>query len=143
MYDVIFKEFLKPIIKEICRQLLVKNEKNHLLKQYMKNYSNEEWICLKNTVDKVHNILNMLQAKTPEGNLVYTNPPNDIANITIIFDNNSFKLDCVSYTGNGDQKQINEFFNIGRFIKNCTLEKYTVEFDFLKNELRVPVGFDY
>lgn len=51
-------------------------------------------------------------------------------------------LDWISYAENGDQLDQYEVFRVGNFIKNGMVEKDTIEFDFIKNELRVPLEFD-
>ena len=71
------------------------------------------------------------------------NPQNQSAAISIVFYVSYFKMNWTSYAENGDQIQKEDLFNIGHVIKNCKLEKDTVEYDFLKNELRVPLNFIY
>lgn len=134
----VFKEYLEKIF----RKYFIKRRRCDFLCQYLKGYSDADWICLKDTVEKAHDILALLHIRTPEGNLLYTDPHNYAASITITYGKTSFKLDCVSYTENGDQIQTHKLFNTENFIKNCKLEKDTVEYDFLKNELRVPLEFE-
>ena len=134
---------LKVAFEETLWKYFIKWNGNELLLQYLKDYSAQEWRCLQNTIEKAYSILNLLNARTPEGMLVSANPQNQAAAISIVFYVSYFKMNWTSYAENGDQIQKEDLFNIGHVIKNCKLEKDTVEYDFLKNELRVPLNFIY
>lgn len=51
-------------------------------------------------------------------------------------------MSWISYAGNGDQIQKNDRFNVEYYVKNCKLDKDTVEYDIIKNELRVPLEYE-
>lgn len=107
------------------------------------DYSAQEWRGLQNTIEKAYSILDLLNTRTPEGMLVSASPQNQAAVVSIVFHMSYFKLNWTSYAGNGDQIQKEDLFNTGHIFRNCKLEKDTVEYDFLKNELRVPLDFIY
>lgn len=130
---------LKVFLKEIFRKHFIRKNGCEFLQRYLKDYSDQEWGRLKHTVEMTHSILGLLNARTPEGTLVSADPQNQAAAISIDFCINYFKMKWKSYAGNGDQIQKEDLFKAGHVIKNCKLEKDTVEYDFLKNEFRVPL----
>lgn len=124
---------------EIFLKHYIKRYECEFLLQYLKDCSSREWGLLKH---KIYAILSLLDAKTPEGTLFSEDLPKQAAAVGIVFEKTSFKVNWISYAGNGDQIQRDELFNIEHVIKNCKLEKDVVEYDVMKNELRVPVEFD-
>lgn len=115
---------------------------NKFYSQYFNIYRQQEWKRFSDTVEKTYSILSLLNAKTSEGTLLSENPQNQAAAISIVFCRTYFQMNWISYAGNGDQRQKDDRFNIERVIKNCKFEKDTVEYDIIKNELRVPLEYE-
>lgn len=133
----------KSFFEEIFRKHLIRKNGCEFMQQYLKDYSVQEWRRLQYMVERAYSILSLLDARTPEGTLMYANLQNQAAVVSIVFRVSYFKLEWTSYAKNGDQIQKEDLFNTGHVIKNCKLEKDTVEYDFLKNEFRVPLNFIY
>ncbi len=131
---------LKVALENILEEHFIKRNGCEFLLQYLDNCSDRNWTLLK---DKTYGILSLLEARTPEGTLFLADPQKQAAAVRIVFYETSFKINWVSYAESGDQIQKNYLFNIEHVIKNCKLEKDAVEYDVMKNELRVPLEFDF
>lgn len=129
--------------REFFQKISLKHfiEKNgcEFLLQYLEFYSDEEWRRFKRMT---YSILSLLDARIPEGTLFSANSQNQATVINILFYATYFKVSWISYAWNGDQILREDLFNIEHVIKNCKLERDVVEYDFMNNELRVPLGFD-
>lgn len=139
---LLFFTYLLIIFMQIMEERIIKKEGCDYILQCMKEYSGDNWAILIAPVEKADSILNLLNARTLTGTLLYKAPEARWTNITISYSREYFMLDWISYAENGDQLDQYEVFRVGNFIKNGMVEKDTIEFDFIKNELRVPLEFD-
>lgn len=131
------------IFMKIMEERIIKREGCDYIRQYMKEYSGDNRAILIASVAKADSILNLLNARTLTGTLLYKDPEAHWTNITISYSREYFMLDWISYAENGDQLDQYEVFRVGNFIKNYMVEKDIIEFDFMKNELRVPLEFEF
>lgn len=81
---VFFGSIVSSFLKIILRKYFVKKENCDFIWRYLKGYSNENWNCLKRTVGKTYSILSLLDARTPEGTPLYTDPSNSAGNTVAI-----------------------------------------------------------
>ena len=130
------------IILLVFIKCCISKSTNKFYSQYFNIYRKEEWKRFSDTVEKTYSILSLLNAKTSEGTLLSENPQNQALAISIVFCRTYFQMNWISYAGNGDQIQKDDRFNIECVIKNCKFEKDTVEYDIIKNELRVPLEYE-
>lgn len=135
--------YLLIIFMQIIEERIIKKEGCDYIWQYMKEYSGDNWAILIASVEKADSILNLLNARTLTGTLLYKDPEARWTNITISYNREYFMLDWISYAENGDQLDQYEVFRVRNFIKNCMVGKDIIEFDFMKNELRVPLEFKF
>lgn len=140
---LLFFTYLLIIFMQIMEERIIKKEGCDYIWQCMKEYSGDNWAVLIASVEKADSILNLLNARTLIGTLLYKDPEARWTNITISYSREYFMLDWISYAENGDQLDQHEVFRVVNFIKNCMVGKDIIEFDFMKNELRVPLEFEF
>lgn len=140
---LLFFTYLLIIFGNIIEERIIKREGCDYIRQFVKEYSGDNRAILIDFVEKADSILNLLNARALKGTLLYKDSEACWTNITISFNREYFMLDWISYAENGDQLNQYEVFRVGNFIKNCMVGKDIIEFDFIKNELRVPVEFEF
>lgn len=133
----ILREFHEEILWYFIK--LIKKEKNEcdFLLQYLEDYREVSLL-----MSRTYSILSLFDARTSEGTLILEDPKNQAAVIRIVFYKTYLRMKWISYAGNGDQIPKDYQFHIEHVIKNCKLEEDTVEYDFMKEELRIPMKFD-
>lgn len=121
-------------IKTALKKRVVIRKSCDYIRKYMDVYSDPDWDDLMANVRGAQALIHIPFAKF---SITNNDPLQDLddMSISITFSKSFFALDL--------EKHMCEIFWVKDIISDCKLENDTVEFDFLKNELRVPMKFAY
>lgn len=121
-------------IKTALKKRVVIRKSCDYIRKYMDVYSDPDWDDLMANVRGAQALIHIPFAKF---SITNNDPLQDLddMSISITFSKSFFALDL--------EKHMCEIFWVKDIISDCKLENDTVEFDFLKNELRVAMKFAY
>lgn len=129
-----FYFLLLGTIKTALKKRIVIRKSCDYIWKYMEVYSDPDWDDLMANVRGAQALIHIPFAKF---SITNNDPLQDLddMSISITFSKSFFALDL--------EKHMCEIFWVKDIISDCKLENDTMEFDFLKNELRVPMKFAY